>query len=42
MVWLANLVLVGYVYDAVFRVTGSLAGPIAAHCLVNVSSSLLV
>lgn len=42
VVWLGILVLVGYVYDAVFRATGSLAGPIAAHCLVNVSYSLLV
>ena len=42
VIWLAILLLVGYVYDAVFRVTGSLVGPIAAHCLVNVSYSLLV
>lgn len=41
VVWLGILLLVGYVYDAVFRVTGSLAGPIAAHCLVNLSYSLL-
>jgi membrane protease YdiL (CAAX protease family) len=42
VIWIGILLLVGYVYDAVFRVTGSLAGPIAAHCLVNISYSLLV
>jgi membrane protease YdiL (CAAX protease family) len=40
--WLANLLLVGYVYDTLYRVTGSIAGCATAHFLVNISYSLLV
>lgn len=39
---LAILLLVGYVYDTLYRATGSIAGCTAAHFLVNVSNCLLV
>lgn len=42
VVWLVNLFLIGYVYDWLYRITGSVFPGIATHFLVNVTGAMLV
>lgn len=42
LLWAANLIVVALIYSYVCRKSGSLAAPIAAHTIVNLSYSLLI